>query len=379
MSDCIVNEEKRCLIEDVKYLLGGGIRKIEIADDAFCSLLKMSTEELTLHLQKYLVTERWANLVGKPANTTDICLGLTTRSLDYEYDFSIAYSKQIGQQSRGDYELKKDYIDIIDGIQVYEIPAGRLINRVLWETPSDIDQALTQSLAYQNSFGAIGGFGDSYYYTGWGNGAFFNSAYYIAPAFDVMLRAMDVGLKNRMRQSDLTYSITAGPNGTKLLHLYSVPNNGNTIGGRRKAYKCKVWYFYYDTLDMDAEAKNKCIQECNDIIKYPSEIPLNKLDFCDLNDMSKIWVRKYLTAMAKETLGRVRGKFGGALKIPNAEVSMDAETLLAEAKEEKTALVAELQTWLEGLQSDKVLERRAAEATNLNTTLKYVPNGIWAI
>jgi len=95
--------------------------------------------------------------------------------------------------------------------------------------------------------------------------------------------------------------------------------------------------------------------------------------------MSKIWVRKYLTAMAKETLGRVRGKFGGALKIPNAEVSMDAETLLAEAKEEKTALVAELQTWLEGLQSDKVLERRAAEANNLNTTLKYVPNGIWAI
>jgi hypothetical protein len=58
---------------------------------------------------------------------------------------------------------------------------------------------------------------------------------------------------------------------------------------------------------------------------------------------------------------------------------MDAETLLAESKEEKAALISELQAWLETLQSDKVLERRAAEATNLNTTLKYVPNGIWAI
>lgn len=379
MAECLQNEDKKCLIEDVKHLLGGGIRKIEITDDAFCTLLKLSVEELVMHLQKYLITERWANLVGKPASLTDICVGLTTRSLDYEYDFATAYSKQVGLQSRGNFELKKDYVDVVEGVQTYVIPAGRLINRVLWETPSDIDQALAQTLAYQNSFGAIGGFGDNNFYNGWGNGAFFNSAYYIAPAYDVMLRAMDTGLKNRMRQSDLTYSITAGPNGTKLLHLFSIPNHGNTIGTRRQQYKCKVWYWYYDTTDMDAEAKNKCIQECNDIIKYPSEVPLNKLDFCDLNDMSKIWVRKYLTAMAKETLGRMRGKFGGTLKIPNAEVTMDSETLLAEAKEEKTSLVQELSEWLMELRSDRMLERRAQEATNLNTVLKYIPNGIWAI
>lgn len=379
MAECLENAEKVCLIEDVKAVIGGGIRKLNITDETFCTLLKLSVEELTLHLQKYLVTERWANLVGKPANLTDICVGLTTRSLDYEYDFTIAYSKQVGLQSRGDNQLKKDYIDVVEGVQVYEIPAGRLINRVLWETPSDIDQAMGQTLANQSSAGMIGGFGDSTFFNGWGNGSGFNSPYYIAPAFDVMLRAMDVGLKNRMRQSDLTYSITAGANGTKLIHLYSIPNKGNTIGTRRQHYKCKVWYFYYDTTDMDAEAKNKCIQECNDIIKYPSEVPLNKLDFCDLNDMSKIWVRKYLTAMTKETLGRVRGKFGGALKIPNAEVTMDSETLLAEAKEEKASLVTELQEWLKELRSDSMLERRAAEATNLNTTLKFIPNGIWAI
>lgn len=378
MADCFENEEKKCMIEDVKHLLGGGVRTVDITEEAFCTLLKLSVEELILHLQKYLITERWANVVGKPANLTDICVGLTTRSLDYDYDFTIAYSKQVGLQSRGNNILKKDYVDVVEGVQTYEIPAGRLINRVLWETPSDIDQALAQSLAYQNAYGTIGGFGGNSY-TGYGNTAFFNSAYYIAPAFDIMLRAMDIGLKHRIRQSDLTYSITAGENGTKLLHLYSVPNSGNTIGVRRQAYKCKVWYFYYDTTDMDAESKNKCIQECNDIIKYPSEVPLNKLDFCDLNDMSKIWVRKYLTAMAKETLGRVRGKFSGALKIPNAEVTMDAETLLAEAKEEKAALVTELQEWLLELRSDKMLERRANEATNLNTTLKFIPNGIWAI
>jgi hypothetical protein len=58
---------------------------------------------------------------------------------------------------------------------------------------------------------------------------------------------------------------------------------------------------------------------------------------------------------------------------------MDNETLLAEAKEEKAALVLELSDWLLELRSDKLLERRANEATSLNTTLKFIPNGIWAI
>lgn len=378
MATCIENEVTKCVIEDVKSILGGGVRKIEITDEAFCTLLKLSTEELTLQLQKYLITERWGNLVGKPANMTDICLGLTTRSLDYELDFTIAYSKQVGLQSRGNHVLKKDYIDVMEGQQVYEIPAGRLINRVLWETPSDIDQALAQSVSYQSNFGASGGLAADYYVSNSSN-SFYSSAHYIAPAFDVMLRAMDLGMKHRLKQSDLTYSITAGENGTKLIHLYSVPNHGNTIGVRKNAFVCKVWYFYYDTTDMNAEQRNKCIEECKDIIKYPTEVPMNKLDFCDLNDMSKIWVRKYFTAMAKETLGRVRTKFGGSLKIPDAEVTMDGESLLAEAKEEKSDLLKELNEWLALLQSDKMLERKAAEATNLNTILKFNPSGIFAI
>ena len=45
--------------------------------------------------------------------------------------------------------------------------------------------------------------------------------YYIAPAFDILLTAADMNLKNRIIRSDLVYKITAGPDGTKLLHLLS--------------------------------------------------------------------------------------------------------------------------------------------------------------
>lgn len=367
---CLKSAEVECLIKDVKNLLGGGLRKIEITEDAFCSLLNIAVEDMTMYLQNWVINEKWSNLIGKNINTTDLCAALSTHSLDHELDFTIAYSKQVGFQSRGNYIMKKDYVELVDGQQVYEIPAHRLINKVLWQTPSDIDFAVHQTVGYQHQLGY--GENGSYVNSHFGTQAF-NGAYYIAPAFDIMLRGADISLKHRIRQSDLTYSITAGENGTKLLHLYSIPNSGNTIGARKNLYKCKVWYFYYDTADMTAAEKNKCLDDCKDIIKYPTEVSLGELSYCDLNLPSKVWIRRYLSALAKETLGRVRSKFSGSLKIPNAEVTMDGETLLAEAKEEKAALIVELQLRLELLQSDKQMERKANEATNLNTLLKYMP------
>jgi hypothetical protein len=79
--------------------------------------------------------------------------------------------------------------------------------------------------------------------------------------------------------------------------------------------------------------------------------------------------------MCKETLGRVRGKFGGALGISDAEVTMDYDSLLSESKEDKTALMERLKERLERLMPDKMLERKAAEAENLNKTLQYRPLG----
>jgi hypothetical protein len=375
-SDCINNEEKQCLIQDVGNLLTAGITKLEISSAAWCTFLKFAVEEYVTQIQMWLIDNQWSSLNGKDVTKNDICFALTQRSIDAELQFSYAYSKQVGLQSRGNYELKKDYIIIEEGTQVYEIPRGREINSVLWLTPSDIDHATFSSLGYGTNLNGTGVGGYSGFGYGGGLGAI-NGAYYIAPAYDIVLRAADFGLKNRILKSDLTYKITAGANGTRLLHLFSIPNHGNEIGIRKNLYKCKVWYHYYDTEDLTAEDKNKCLETCKDIIKFPSDVPLPKTDFCDLNEPSKVWVRKFLTAYAKEALGRARGKFKGELPFPDSNANMDYESLLAEGKEEKENLIEELKTWLEGMRSDKQLERRAGEAENLNTILSKVPSGFW--
>ena len=95
------------------------------------------------------------------------------------------------------------------------------------------------------------------------------------------------------------------------------------------------------------------------------------IDYCDLNAQSRNWVRKWFLAESKMALGRVRGKFGGALKVPGAEVTMDFDSLLGEGKEEKTELKERVSAFLDKLTTQAQLERRANEAEQLNKNLSY--------
>ena len=378
---CISDEEKNCLYDIVRTELGAPIRKIELTDDMLDVLLKVSIEDYARLVQNWLIDNQWPGLVGLDVGNSDVAFALTTRSLNFVDQFTYAYSKITGNQTRGPWELKEDFVTIKDGVQVYQIPAGREINEVLWITPPSIDHALYSYYGF-GGFGGYGfgsglGMGAQTGYGDGGGGGYGVGGYYLAPAFDILLRASDFNLKQRMIRSELIYKVTAGPNGTRLLHLMSTPGSklsfGHGAGGSVGVAGSKVWYHYYDTSNGNVD---QCRADNKDIIKLPNEVPLSKLDYCDFNEPTKIWVRQYLVAKSKVTLGRVRGKYSGALKVPEGEMTMDYESLLTEGKEEIKALTEEL-TGPEGrlikLGTEKQLERQANEALHLNNSLKFRP------
>jgi|TARA_R110002126_G_scaffold177311_4_gene326183 hypothetical protein len=383
MSTPLNDEIKDQLFTQIKHRLGAPIRKIELDWDQMCSLLATSVEDYAQRVQDWLIENQWSSLLGESASKTDIAFALTTRSLDFEAKFSYAYSKAVGLQARGPYEMKKDYIEIEYGKQVYEVPAGREINEVLWLTPNSTDHAL-YSFAGFGDGGFAGGYGQVPY-GGYGSGGSLgNGGFYVAPAFDVMLRAQDFSLKSKLLRSELTYKVTAGPNGTRLIHLMPIPggrlNFGTGINGRSVGLAgTKVWYHYYDTTDMSGEELEQCLSENEDIIKLPNQVPLSKLAYGELNEPTRVWVRRYLTALFKESLGRVRGKFSGDLKVPDAELKMDYESLLNEGKDEQIKLLEDLDKRLERLSNKEQLERKASEAESLNKVLTYKPLGLFVI
>jgi hypothetical protein len=192
-----------------------------------------------------------------------------------------------------------------------------------------------------------------------------SGSYFMMPAFDLLLRMQDRSIKNRLIGGDLTYRITAGPEGKKLVHLYNVPGGKFDFGSiQQKNYN--VWYWYYDTMDRDS-----CLKANKDVIKLPSDVETEPLMWESLNKPAQNWVRKYLIAYAKEGLGRIWGKFSGDLQVPDSTVKLDYSTLITEGKDEKSKLVEELMARLERLRPEKILERKGAEAENLNKALKY--------
>ena len=372
----IINEaEKSKLFRQVKHRLGAPMRKIELEDETMCTLVEIAVEDHSAFINEWLIESQWTAIYGKDLLITDLSKALTQREMNYEDSFTYAYSKIVGLQANGPWELKQDYVVVKAGQQAYEIPAHREINEVLWITPPTIDHALFGAYGI-GDLGYGGGFGQLPF--GGGGVAGFAGGFFLGSSYDILSRNADLNLKQRVISGDLIYKITAGKDGKKILHLIPTPgsrirfgvgglNNGIDVTGS------KVWYHYYATKDPDE--RQRCLNANKDIIKLPSDVPVDVVNFDELNTPSKQWVRDYFTALCKETLGRVRGKFGGNLGVTDAEVTMDYDSLLNESKEDKDKLWERLKERLERLRPDQMLERKANEAEQLNKSLQYRPLG----
>jgi hypothetical protein len=354
----ITPEEKEKLFTQVFHVLGMPVRGIELTIEQMETFLQLSMSEYEQYVSDWLIESQWSSLVGLDIDTASLTRAFTTRSLDYETQFTHAYSKIVGLQAGGNSELKKDFITISGGSQTYIIPAGREINELLWFTRATLSDSMIDP--YMGGFGGYGGMGG---YSQMGN----YGSYFLMPSFDLLLRMQDRSMKNKLISGDLTYRITAGPNGTKIVHLYNVPGGRFDFGSTTKN-NYQIWYWYYETTNGN---RDECLEKNKDIIKLPSDIETDEISWEDLNKPAQNWVRKYLIAYSKEGLGRIWGKFSGDLKVPENDLKLDYQSLLTEGKDEKSKLIEELSLRLERLRPEKILERKGNEAENLNKSLKF--------
>jgi len=356
-------ENRERLFTQVLHLLGLPVRGVELTEEQMDSFLELSISEYAQYVNDWLIESQWASLAGIDMDTQSLTRAFTTRSLDYMTQYSHAYSKIVGLQAGGDSELKKDYFWLSGGTQTYLIPCCREINELLWFTRAELTDSIIDP--FLGGFGGLGGVGFG------GVGGFaqvgVSGSYFMLPAYDLLLRMQDRSLKNRLIGSELTYRITAGPNGTKWIHLYNVPGGRFDFGSIR-SNNWRVWYWYYDK-----ESADTCLDKnkYDDIVKLPSDVTIEDLTWEELNSPAQNWVRKFFIAYCKEGLARIWGKFSGELQVPDSAVKLDYQTLLTESRDEKNKMLEELLNRLERLRPDKFLERKANEARYLNESLKY--------
>lgn len=375
----VTAEETALLYDRIRKKLGAPVVQVELTDSQIEVCFCQAIEEYSSYINNWAMENRLVEMLGLPTEI-DFTLKYVSNSLYFEKSFAQSFSEQLGI-GQGDREVKKDLIYLTSGTQDYFIPANREVNEVLWFTPSfvnlfGLDPFANTNIAY-SEFGAS--------YAGY-------TLYHVMPVFDTLLTAQAAELRNRVRGAEYSYIIRPGSNGTKRLSLFPVPygnSSGSTGGagiGSSTTTPGTVWYWYYDSVGSSGNplysgnTQNPTFSGSvgNGLVSGPSDAQLNYLSYGQMNSVARTWVKKYAEALAKELLARnIRGKFNGTLPIPDAELTLNSDSLTSDARADKELLMTQLKEQLDKLNFKTMMENKAAIQDSLNKILSYGPLGIY--
>ena len=380
----VITDEIKSLFEIVKQKATGGVRSFQVTDESMCALLALVIANYGKEIQKFVTESQWMTFYGKNPNMsqTDLLFALTTRTMDFAKDYSQYFSKNVGLQQQGTkWELKKDFFIVEKGKQSYIIPAGRQIEKVMYCTPP------TTRAALYGNFGVDTGFGMGI--SQMGNMGMINGlgGFYFGNLYDIVLTASSLKYSNELLRSDFCYKVTAGPDGTHIVHLMSTPGSKNAFRGTAiddtwgwsRLAGCYVWYTYYDTSGMSDDDVTDCRVQNPGVIISPDDVPFSKMQYEYLNEPSKAYVQQLLMAEALETLAFVRGYANGKISIAKAEMQLDYTMLLDRAKELRNDTMGDLKEYLSRLLPYNMMKNQADMSESLMKVLSGTPLGIYVI
>jgi hypothetical protein len=184
------------------------------------------------------------------------------------------------------------------------------------------------------------------------------SQFLMMPIYEDLLRMQHIEFNDQIRKSAFTFNIV-----DNRIEIFPVPSGGSP----------KRIYFDYISRD-EFEHDSQIIQP--DSLSDYSDIPYDFIQYGNINDVGKQWIRKYTLALSKELLGAIREKYN-SIPIPDGEVSLDGAALRSEAQVEKDALVTQLRENLEELSRKNVMENKAHESNHQQEMLQKVPLKIY--
>jgi len=376
------------LFRRIRRFLGEPVMGVELEDEQLEECICIAIEEYSSYINNWVLQNRLGEMLGLPSDI-DFTLKYVSNSLYFEKSYAQSYSQQAGIGVNGTMELKTAAISLSAGTQDYVIPADREVNEVLWFTPSFI-----------NLFGLDPFNASNIAFTEFGASFAGQTLYHVMPVFDTILTAQAAELRNRVRGSEYSYIVKPGPNGTKVLKLFPIPNSGansnSSVGiGGGIGTPGTVFYYYYDRVGNYGnplfsgntanpnwsgwtQAQIDAGYQGNGLVSGPADAQLNFLSYNQLNSVSQRWIKRFALALAKEILGLgIRGKFNGQLPIPGAELTLNKDDLINTGREDQEKLMTELKEQLAELGYEKIMEKRAAIQEAINKTLGYGPTGMY--
>jgi hypothetical protein len=174
-------------------------------------------------------------------------------------------------------------------------------------------------------------------------------------SFDIM-KVQAIEFNDQIRRSGYSFEVV-----NNKLKIFPVPKSNHNL---------KFEFYKVD------EKKAASFQDGTNLITNVGEVPYENPSYLGINSVGRQWIFKYTLALAKELLAYVRGKYQ-TVPVPGSEATLNQADLLADARTEKTELLANLREMLDQTSRQAQLERKANESENVSKTLKEVPMVIY--
>ena len=336
--------------------LGYPIVAVEMQSGSFYACYEEAITEYSAQVNQFNIRDNLLSLQGQSTSSA-----VTHRKVTPTFGRTIELSEQYGTEAGvgGTISYKTGSINIISGSQQYDLNA-------LWANVSESGKAIEiRRIHYEGSpavtryFDPYAGTGDGSYNMldgfGWGN---YSPAvsFMMMPIYADMLKVQAIEFNDQVRKSAYSFELV-----NNQLRIFPRPTSD---------YKLHFRYIL-------KEDRNNTLQgTSNGVVSDFSNAPYDNMEFKKINDVGKQWIKKYALALCKELLGSIRSKYA-SLPIPNAETTLDGDTLRTEATAEKEILVTQLREMLESTSRKALLEADKDESQHLQEKLQKVPYPIY--
>lgn len=339
--------------------LGYPLMSVELQDVQFYACLEESISEYSAQVNQFNIVDNLLTLRGQPTGSN-----FTHKRVTNTFANTIKLSQEYGTEAKvgGNVDLKKGSISVTSGSQEYDLDA-------LYANVSESGEAIEIKRVYYESTPAIQRYFDPYATTGYGTinlvqGFGFGDyspavSFTLMPIFEDLLRVQAIEMNDQIRKSAYSFTLT-----NNKLRIFPDPDKNRTL-----------YFDYVVKSDRDDPLKTE-MSGSADVVSDYSNVKYDNMQFTHINDVGKQWIRKYGLALTKELLGIIRSKYG-TVPIPNADTTLDGDTLRSEAAAEKEGLITQLREILEQTSRKALLEADKDEAEFLQEKLQKVPYPIY--
>ena len=340
--------------------LGYPIQNVELIDENFYACFEESVSEYGAQVNQFNIRNNLSNVVGNPTGTNYSQKLVQGNNLSTIINISDSYGTLAGVG--GNVDIKRGSIDLVTGQQEYDL-------NELFADVSESGKQIDVVRVYYEATPAINRFFDPYSVSGQGTlnlidefgfGSFSPAAQFVLmPIYEDMLRIQAIEFNDQFRKSAHTFNIV-----NNKLQIFPIPSSTTTM--------TKLFFDYM----VREEFTQNSVKVTPNVVSDYSDIKYDFIQYRNINDVGKQWIRKYTLALVKELLGAIREKYS-TVPIPGSEISLDGAALRAEAQTEKENLMTQLRENLEEVSRKVQFENRNTEAQQMQEMLQKIPLAIY--